>query len=517
MSRGFSVRRERLLIAGAAAVALAVGLASLSPAPVGVFWDDGVYVITAKALATGHGYRFIHLPGAPAATHYPPLWPILLSIVWRIMPAFPDNVRWMKLLNPVLLGAGAAGATLLAIRVARIPRWLAASIVAATVIVAPMLLLSAVLMSEPLCLALAAPARASATLVVLRGRTRDALVAGVLAGLAILARSAAIVLLPGLAIGLLWHRSRRASAVALATALVLTVPWFAWSAAHAHELGPSLIGSYGPYATWVVDGYRDNLALLPAVIARNAATMFREAGIVVFSALPRAARSPLLAILLGFTVAGLWWAGRRVMPLVSVMVAYLVLTLVWPYAPGRFTWTFFSLYAIVAAAAVSALVRRARTRRGWRIPAAAAMGVSFLALASVVRYDAVGFRAGWQRLAVEANAGHIAESVGAIARLTAPTDTVATDVNLTAYLYADRISVPTSMLTVAEYLQPKSDAEVRAEFAAIDAAFHPRWWIATGLVRERFALAAWVADTAHHLRVVAHLPNGGLAARAERR
>ncbi len=61
----------------------------------------------------------------------------------------------------------------------------------------------------------------------------------------------------------------------------------------------------------------------------------------------------------------------------------------------------------------------------------------------------MGLRAGWQRVAVEANAGHIAESVGAIARLTAPTDTVATDVNLTAYLYADRIGVPTSMLTVA--------------------------------------------------------------------
>ncbi len=143
-----------------------------------MFWDDGVYVITAKALATGHGYRFIHLPGAPAATHYPPLWPMLLSIVWRIVPAFPENVRWMKLLNPVLLGAGAAGATLLAIRVARIPRWLAASMVSATVIVAPMLLLSAVLMSEPLCLALAAPALAAATLMVLRGRTSDALVRG---------------------------------------------------------------------------------------------------------------------------------------------------------------------------------------------------------------------------------------------------------------------------------------------------------------------------------------------------
>ena len=144
----------------------------------------------------------------------------------------------------------------------------------------------------------------------------------------------------------------------------------------------------------------------------------------------------------------------------------------------------------------------------------AGAGVALLALCSVVRYDVVGFARGWQRLGIEANAGPIAESVGVVARLTAPTDTVATDVNLTAYLYTGRIGLPTSMLTVAGYFRAKSPAEVRDEFALIDSTYHPRWWIATGLVPERFALAGWVADSAHHLRLVAHLPNGGLAARA---
>ena len=164
--------RDTALIGLAALAALAAGLVALSPAPVGVFWDDGVYVITAKALASGLGYRYIHLPGAPAATHYPPLWPAVLSIVWRLAPSFPDNVRIMKLLNPLFLGVGAAGATTLAMRAARAPAWLAALVAASTIAVAPMLLLSAVLMSEPLCLALSAPALAAATLLVMRGRAQ---------------------------------------------------------------------------------------------------------------------------------------------------------------------------------------------------------------------------------------------------------------------------------------------------------------------------------------------------------
>lgn len=509
--------RDRIFIACAGLVALAVGLAALSPAPVGVFWDDGVYVITAKALATGHGYRYINLPGAPAATHFPPLWPALLSLVWRVAPSFPENVRLMKLLNPVLLGVAAAGVAVLAVRVARIPVWLAALMSAVTIVVAPMLLLSAVLMSEPLCLALTAPALVGATLVVMRGRPKDALAAGILVGLAILARSTAIVMLPSLMVGLAWRRSRRASALAVGMAVLVAGPWFVWSGAHAHELAPSLMASYGPYAGWALDGYRADPGLLAAVIAHNADTMFHEVGVVVFGLLPRATRSPLLILLLLSTLAGLLTTRRRVLPLVVALAGYFALVVVWPYAPGRFVWAYFSLYAVLAAAAAAALARRARRMRALRVPAAVAVGAAALALAGVARYDVVGLRLGWHRTAIEANAGHLAESVGAVARLTAPADTIATDVNLTTYLYANRIALPITMLTVAAYLHPKSPPEIRAEFEAINAAFHPAWWIASGMVPERFDLAAWARDSASGLRPVASLPNDGLAARAVRR
>src|SRR6266567_4924511 len=73
--------------------------ASLAPARFGEYHDDGIYVTTAKALATGKGYRIISLPYEPAQTKYPPLYPFLLSLIWRVYPQFPQNLIWMMLLS----------------------------------------------------------------------------------------------------------------------------------------------------------------------------------------------------------------------------------------------------------------------------------------------------------------------------------------------------------------------------------------------------------------------------------
>jgi hypothetical protein len=64
----------------------------------GFLADDAIYLVSAKSLATGQGYRILSLPGAPAMTKYPPAYPLLLSLVWRINPRFPDNLPWAALL-----------------------------------------------------------------------------------------------------------------------------------------------------------------------------------------------------------------------------------------------------------------------------------------------------------------------------------------------------------------------------------------------------------------------------------
>src|SRR5262245_1204078 len=72
--------------------------ALLAPQRFGGYHDDGIYATTAKALATGQGYRIISLPSEPAQTKYPPLYPLLLSLIWRVYPRFPENVAWLTML-----------------------------------------------------------------------------------------------------------------------------------------------------------------------------------------------------------------------------------------------------------------------------------------------------------------------------------------------------------------------------------------------------------------------------------
>lgn len=78
----------------------------------GIVQDDGIYVITAKALAEGQGYRLINLPDSPSQTKYPILYPALLAVVWKLWPSFPANLLAMQLLT-LLFGAMALGLTYL--------------------------------------------------------------------------------------------------------------------------------------------------------------------------------------------------------------------------------------------------------------------------------------------------------------------------------------------------------------------------------------------------------------------
>jgi hypothetical protein len=64
---------------------------------VGIYHDDGIYVVTAKALAEGKGYRIISLPGELVQTKYPILFPSLLAVVWKIFPKFPENAILLKM------------------------------------------------------------------------------------------------------------------------------------------------------------------------------------------------------------------------------------------------------------------------------------------------------------------------------------------------------------------------------------------------------------------------------------
>src|SRR5271166_2973436 len=55
--------------------------------------DDGLLFVSAKSLAIGDGYRILSLPEQPAQTKYPILYPLYLSLIWRLNPHFPENLN----------------------------------------------------------------------------------------------------------------------------------------------------------------------------------------------------------------------------------------------------------------------------------------------------------------------------------------------------------------------------------------------------------------------------------------
>src|SRR5262245_12039587 len=94
-----AIRRLQQNRVAAAVVLLAILIAHLSgvlslnpPSLFGLSQDDTLYFSSAKALAEGRGYILPSLPGTPAATKYPVLYPWLLSLVWKLNANFPANL-----------------------------------------------------------------------------------------------------------------------------------------------------------------------------------------------------------------------------------------------------------------------------------------------------------------------------------------------------------------------------------------------------------------------------------------
>ena len=102
-------RLDRLLPVIVGATATLIAIAVMGSWPVGAYQDDAMYVVLAKALASGEGYRYLNLPGHPAATHFPPGYPAFLASLWMLAPRFPGNMALFTAANAVFYGLAASG------------------------------------------------------------------------------------------------------------------------------------------------------------------------------------------------------------------------------------------------------------------------------------------------------------------------------------------------------------------------------------------------------------------------
>lgn len=449
-------RLARLAPFAAGAIVLAFTVAVQSAQPVGTFWDDGVYLITARSLASGEGYRFAHLPGAPPAVHYPPGWPALLAAVWRLLPGFPDNAGPLLFLNPLLASVGAAMACAYGVRRLRLHHALAvaAAVVFATTL--PVLVLDGVLFAEPLFLVVTIATLFAADAAARDGDPRRAAVSGLLAGLATLVRSIGIVLVPAIVLALVLERRVRAAAVAAAMALACIVPWQVWVAAHAGQLAPPLRGNYGPYSGWLAAAVRERgVPWVASVVWRNVNSIERSFAVIFFPVGLRPVRPLLVVLLLVLTLLGGYAVWRRSRTFCLFAVGYAAVVACWPYAPDRFAWAVWPLAGLLVAGGASEAWRYARHRAapaGVRAAATVMVALATVAGGGLAFYSMRGISRGWVDGAQRRNAERLAPVVDWVNANTGVNDVVACDGEPFVNLHTGRRVVPVHALSADEYL-----------------------------------------------------------------
>src|SRR5262249_36185103 len=74
---------------------------------VGLVVDDAWYVLLGRSLARGEGFALTSSAATPILPSVPPGFPVLLATVFRLAPAFPDNLSLLKAVSiAAMIGTG---------------------------------------------------------------------------------------------------------------------------------------------------------------------------------------------------------------------------------------------------------------------------------------------------------------------------------------------------------------------------------------------------------------------------
>jgi hypothetical protein len=459
----------------AALLVLAIGIAVVDQYPVGVVHDDGMYMILAKSLATGHGYRYINLPGQPHATHFPPGYPLLLSLLWRIGPAFPANVVFFKLVNAVFLAVAAAALALFARRRLKFSAPLACVTAIAGCASIPVLVLSNLVMSETLFLALLVP-----SLLYAEARLADdtdtslrqAVALAFIGGLLMLVRSHGVAFVAAVGLVLLVRRRFRALAVYALVAVLLALPWHFWQSVYSGSVPLPMRGDYESYGGWFFNGSpAHSIAFVGRTIAKQAQTIYAMLLVFATSGMPARALRHFGTVAAIVLLAAGAISMRKRAPVTALFVCgFLAIIFVWPFTPARFVWAVWPLLVLLfvtGAVVVLTPLRDARiARERWssvptvsRLVLAAGVVVAVIGYAT---YNARGYKGHWWSSIAREQSATVGPMIVWLARNTAPTDVVATNSEVMVYLYTGRRTVPATEFLPEDYFTAPSVAS-RAE------------------------------------------------------
>jgi hypothetical protein len=203
-----------------AIVAVVYVIAWRAPA-MGLYNNDAAVLVSAKALAAGHGFVIDSLPSPVPQTNFPPVFPLLLAAFLKIS----DQAQWLKTVQLVCTVAWLIVAY-------RLLRKMSAEHSGALLLVgltaaSPMVVFEAThLLPEPLFAFLVSGA--------LLALIEDRIVpAGALAGLACLTNVMGIPLVAACALTLTVSGRFRRATIFTAIAVIPAAPWYTWAMVHA--------------------------------------------------------------------------------------------------------------------------------------------------------------------------------------------------------------------------------------------------------------------------------------------
>lgn len=195
----------------------------------GTYHDDGIYVTTAKAVATGSGYRIISLPDEPLQTKYPPFYPSVLSLIWRAYPEFPANLTWMMLLSVIATIGYLLATYKYLITNDYALRWQAFAVVTLTALNWRTMILATSVYSEMMFSFLAIAALHFAEKQERAKRpSLISILGGVFVGLAFLTRSSGFALLISLAMYQLIRRKSKKPLLIIIVSSLFVIAWIVW-------------------------------------------------------------------------------------------------------------------------------------------------------------------------------------------------------------------------------------------------------------------------------------------------
>jgi hypothetical protein len=452
---------------------LALGLSSLAffsaPNIIGLFHDDGIYTVVAKALSEGDGYRIISLPGEPYQTKYPFLYSYLLSWAWSLNPQFPENI---PLLNFVTVFSYFASLLLAYVfylqnsEGGKADALLYVFLVGANAFVFSWTsypLSDIPFMAVALfCLTLSNPANSFST------RTKSIVLLAAGCGSAFLLRSAGAALILAGLIYLLLARQRKQFYLYIAVVGSLILPWVLWQAMHGSAAVENpLLAYYHSYESPAFFLAGSDPAIAVQIIGANLLYSARTVDSLMFlHILPE-----LRVVIYPLMIWGLWSIMRRQNVFCNGFILfYTVLILSWPWHPARYLMPLFpvlllSLFQGVQAA--TAIIRPHATK-AWsaaivpfaiRVPIGIVVGLIAVSLWSYTQLNRTNHLALWAGFRASYGWSGFGETFSWIKQNTRSDDVLATPYDPMYYLYTGRKAVRPWIHRPETYFYPYGNAK----------------------------------------------------------